>query len=119
MLNGAPVNTDCTGFASLVIYKTYGTTSIFSSSSIFSNSHYEEVPRSEVQPGDIFAYTSPQGHGGIVIEASNGIVTKIAETGGTEGRSGNNNNIGYSGPESFSVTNMNGPNGHFFRWKGN
>jgi len=117
--NNTPINTDCTGFASLVIYKTYGATSIFSSSSIFGDSHYEEIPRSDVQPGDIFAYTSPQGHGGIVIEASNGVVTKIAETGGTEGRSGSNNNIGYSGSDSFSVKNMNSLNGHFFRWKGN
>ncbi len=118
MLNGAPVNVDCTGFASLVMYKTYGQMTSFTSYSIFDDPLYEEVPRSEVSPGDIFAYNEPSGHGGIVIEASNGVVTKIAETGGSEGRSGGNSNIGYSGADSFSVTNMNGSSGHFFRWKG-
>ncbi len=118
MLNdGAPLNIDCTGFASLAIYKAYGEMTSFTSESIFSDPMYEEIDRSEVRPGDIFAYNSPQGHGGIVIEASDGKVQKIAETGGTEGRSGSNNNIGYSGASGFSVTNMNGENGHFFRYK--
>ncbi len=118
MLSGAPINVDCTGFASLSIYKAFGTMTSFTSQSIFNNDQYEEIDRSNVQPGDVFAYNSPEGHGGIVIEVDNGTVTKIAETGGWEGRSGRNNNIGYSGSNSWSVTNMNGPNGHFFRWKG-
>ncbi len=119
MLNGAPISVDCTGFASLVIYKAFGEMTTFTSYSIFGNSQYEEVDRSDVQPGDIFAFNSPQGHGGIVVEAANGVVTKIAETGGTEGRSGSNNNIGYSGADSYSVNIINGSEGHFFRWKGN
>lgn len=118
MLNGSPINVDCTGFASLVMYKTYGEMTSFTSYSIFNDPLYKEIDRADVQPGDIFAYNSPSGHGGIVIEASNGVVTKIAETGGSEGASGSNNNIGYSGPDSFSVQNMNGENGHFFRWNG-
>lgn len=118
MLNGSPINVDCTGFASLVMYKTYGEMTSFTSESIFSDSLYKEIDRADVKPGDIFAYNSPSGHGGIVIEASDGVVTKIAETGGSEGQSGSNSNIGYSGPESFSVQNMNGENGHFFRWNG-
>ncbi len=118
MLNGSPINVDCTGFASLVMYKVYGETTSFCSSSIADHPNYEEIPRNSVQPGDIFAYTSPSGHGGIVIEVNNGVVTKIAETGGREGRSGNNTNIGYSGSDDFSVRNMNGENGHFYRYKG-
>lgn len=118
MLSGSPINVDCTGFASLVMYKAYGQMTSFTSASIFSDPLYEEVSRSDVRPGDVFAYNSPHGHGGIVVEASNGVVTKIAETGGTEGRSGANSNIGYSGADSYSVTNMNSSNGHFFRWKG-
>ena len=118
MLNGSPINVDCTGFASLVMYKTFGKMTSFTSQSIFTDSLYEEVPRSDVRPGDVFAYNSPSGHGGIVIEASNGKVTKIAESGGTEGRSGKNTNIGYSGSSDFSVTNSNSANGHFFRFKG-
>ena len=118
MLSGSPINVDCTGFASLVMYKAFGQITSFSSESIFGDSMYEEVPRSDVKPGDIFAYNSPQGHGGIVIEAQNGVVTKIAETGGMEGRSGNNNNIGYSGSSDSSVVNANSENGHFFRHRG-
>lgn len=118
MLSGGEINVDCTGFASLVMYKTYGQMTSFTSASIFSDPLYEEIPRADVRPGDIFAYNDPTGHGGIVIEASNGLVTKIAETGGSEGKTGKNSNIGYSGAESFSVTNMNSQNGHFFRWKG-
>ena len=118
MLNGSPINVDCTGFASLVMYMTYGVMTSFTSYSIFTDPLYEEIPKDQVRPGDIFAYNSPSGHGGIVIEVKNGKVTKIAETGGTEGRSGNNSNIGYSGSSDFSVTNANGPNGHFFRFKG-
>lgn len=117
--NSKPLLLDCTGFASLVMYKTYGKETTFASMTIFSDPLYVEVERSDVRPGDIFVYNAPSGHGGIVIEASNGKVTKIAETGGVEGRSGLNNNIGYSsGDGSFSISNMNGPNGHFFRWKG-
>ncbi len=119
MLNGSPINVDCTGFASLVMYKTYGKMTSFTSSSIFSDPLYEEVSRADVRPGDVFVYESPSGHGGIVIEASGGVVTKIAEAGGSEGRSGSNNNIGYSNTGDFSITNINGRNGHFFRWKGN
>ena len=101
------------------MYKTYGKETTFASGTIFSDPLYVEVERSDVRPGDIFVYNAPSGHGGIVIEASGGKVTKIAETGGVEGRSGLNNNIGYSsGDGSFSISNMNGPNGHFFRWKG-
>ncbi len=118
MLNGSPIDVDCTGFASLVIYKAFGKMASFSSESIFSDPSYEEVSRSDVRPGDIFAYNSPSGHGGIVIETQNGKITKIAETGGVEGRSGNNSNIGYSGSDDFSVTNSNSDNGHFFRLKG-
>ena len=117
MLNGnAPINVDCTGFASLVVYKAYGKMTSFSSETIFNDPLYKEIDRSEVRPGDIFAYNSPDGHGGIVIEVSNGKVTKIAETGGTGGRSGSNSNIGYSSSSDFSVKNMNGENGHFFRF---
>lgn len=122
MLNGAPINVDCTGFASLVMYKAFGQMTSFSSSSIFNDPLYEEVSRSDVRPGDVFAYEAPSGHGGIVIEVSNGEVTKIAETnkGSGEGvKNPPNTNIGYSGADDFSVQNMNGPNGHFFRWKGN
>lgn len=117
MLNGSPVNVDCTGFASLAVYKAYGKMTSFTSESIFNDPLYKEIDRSEVRPGDIFAYNSPSGHGGIVIEVSDGKVTKIAETGGTEGRSGSNNNIGYASGNDFSITNMNGENGHFFRYK--
>ena len=125
-----PVNVDCTGFASLVYRKTYGdeftANDIFATCGIIggANPSYVEVPRSEVSPGDIFAYDpgllcGQNGHGGIVVEASNGVVTKIAETGGSEGRSGSNNNLGYSsGESSYSISRMNGPDGHFFRWKG-
>lgn len=118
MLNGSPINVDCTGFASLVMYKAFGKMTSFTSYSIFSDPLYEEVPRSDVRPGDVFAYNSPSGHGGIVIEATNGVVTRIAETGGPEGKSGKNTNIGYSNSNDFSVTNMNGANGHFFRFRG-
>ena len=119
MLNGAPINVDCTGFASLVMYKTYGKMTSFTSYSIFSDPLYEEVPREEVRPGDVFAYNSPSGHGGIVIEVKNGKVTKIAETDdNASGKSGANHNIGYSDSNDFSVQNVNGPNGHFFRFKG-
>lgn len=117
MLSGSPINVDCTGFASLVMYKTFGKMTSFTSYSIFGDPLYEEVDRSDVQPGDVFAYNSPSGHGGIVIEAKNGKVTKIAETGGPEGKKGGNTNIGYSNSGDFSVQNMNGPNGHFFRFK--
>ena len=117
MLNGSPINVDCTGFASLVMYKAFGKMTSFTSYSIFTDPLYEEVAREDVRPGDVFAYNSPSGHGGIVVAADNGVVTKIAETGGPEGRSGGNTNIGYSNSGDFSVTNMNGPNGHFFRFK--
>lgn len=118
MLNGSPVNVDCTGFASLVMYKTFGKMTSFTSESIFNDPLYEEISSSDIQPGDIFAYNSPSGHGGIIIEVSNGKITKIAETGGTEGKSGNNTNIGYSDASDFSVINANSSNGHFFRYKG-
>ncbi|MBR2741161.1 hypothetical protein IKD98_00135 [Candidatus Saccharibacteria bacterium] len=122
MLNGAPINVDCTGFASLVMYKAYGKLDPLSFASMtiqYAPDTYEKIDRSKVRPGDIFVYNSPSGHGGIVIEASNGVVTKIAETGGWIGQSGANTNIGYSeGAASFSITNMNGPNGEFYRYKG-
>lgn len=117
MLNGSPIDVDCTGFASLVMYKAFGKMTSFTSYSIFNDPLYEEVKREDVQPGDVFAYNSPTGHGGIVVEAKDGVVTKIAETGGPEGKSGNNTNIGYSNSNDFSVQNMNGANGHFFRFK--
>ena len=123
---GAPMaNIDCTGFASLVYWYTYG--DAFKDSDIISSyelvygspSSYVEVNRSEVRPGDMFAYNDGhEGHGGIVIEVENGKVTKIAETGGKQGRSGNNTTLGYSGPDDYSVRHMNTDAGHFYRWKG-
>lgn len=120
--NGAPMsNIDCTGFASLVYWYTYGDDfkegDIFYSDGIIGGefSSYREVDRSEARPGDIFAYS---GHGGIVIEIENGKVTKIAETGGTSGKSGKNSTLGYSGPNDKAVRIMNTDAGHFFRWKG-
>lgn len=122
VLNEGDVNViDCTGFASEVYYMTYKDefkqSDIFYSNGIINGkfSSYKEVDRSEVRPGDIFAY---DGHGGIVIEAENGVVTKIAETGGKGGRSGKNENIGYSDSSDYSVRKMNTSAGHFFRWKG-
>ena len=117
---GASNNIDCTGFASMVYWMVYGDefeeSDIFSSGSILAGEpSYKEVSRSEVRPGDIFAY---QGHGGIVVEVKDGKVTKIAETGGKEGRSGKNQNLGYSGKSDYSVRHMNGSAGHFYRWKG-
>ena len=117
---GAKNNIDCTGFASMVYWMVYGdefdSGDIFSSSSILNGmSSYREVSRSELRPGDIFAYS---GHGGIVVEVKNGKVTKIAETGGKEGRSGKNHNIGYSSKGDYSIRRMNSSAGHFYRWKG-
>ncbi len=111
-----PINVDCTGFASLVMYKAFGEEQSFSSSSIAGHPSYEEIDKKDARPGDIFAYS---GHGGVIIEVTDGQVTKIAETGGQEGRSGGNNNIGYSGPSDFSVRNTNSDNGHIYRYKGN
>lgn len=121
--NGAENNIDCTGFASMVYWLAYGdefdSNDIFSSSSILGGMpSYKEVSRSEVRPGDIFAYATPKGHGGIVIEVKNGKVTKIAETHGKQGRRGKNKNLGYSGKNDFSVRNANSSAGHFYRWKG-
>ena len=119
--NNAQNNIDCTGFASMVYWMVYGDefddNDIFDSRGIIDGKFpsYKEVDRSEVRPGDIFAY---DGHGGIVVEVDNGKVTKIAETGGKEGRSGKNNNIGYSGKSDYSVRHMNTDAGHFYRWKG-
>lgn len=120
---GAFNRIDCTGFASMVYWWVYGdefkSTDIFSSSSIIDGmSSYKEVSRSEVRPGDIFAYKTPKGHGGIVIEVKNGKVTKIAETNGREGRKGENKTLGYSSGNDFSIRNINGDAGHFYRWKG-
>lgn len=120
--NNAPINVDCTGFASLVMYKTYGQMTTFTSSSIFSDPMYKEVPKTEARPGDIFAYNpstgADSGHGGVVIEVNNGEVTKIAETGGMEGRSGRNNNIGYSSTGDYTIGVINSSAGHIFRWNG-
>ncbi len=117
LLKGS-INVDCTGFASLVMYKAFGEELSFSSSSIADHPSYEEIDKKDAQPGDIFAYNSPRGHGGIIIEVEDGQVTKIAETGGGEGRSGANNNIGYSGASDFSARNTNSDNGHIYRYKG-
>lgn len=119
MLSNSPVDVDCTGFASLVIYKAYGIFSPFASADILTNPTYEEIPREDVQPGDIFAFNSPYGHGGIVIEVKNGRVTKIAETtkdASAEGKGGKNTNIGYTN-EGKHTDILNDPtgDGHFFR----
>ncbi|MBO7718475.1 C39 family peptidase [Candidatus Saccharibacteria bacterium] len=132
--NNAKNVIDCTGFASMVYYMTYKDQftedDIFSSESIKSGaeSSYVRIPLSEVRPGDIFAYGgyngdggSWKGHGGIVVEIDNGKVTRIAETGGQEGKSGNNETLGYSGTSDGSVKRINWTEGndtYFFRWKG-
>ncbi len=121
--NNKPIDLDCTGFASLALYKAFGDkfkeSHIFSSASIYTNSAYKRIDRKDIQPGDIAAASDY--HGVIIIEVQDGKVTKIAETGGTEGRSGSNNNIGYSGPSDYTVRDINGEGSHnynFFRYKG-
>ncbi len=126
-LNGDSIDVDCTGFSTLVLYKAFGVVASHDSAGLVSGEEsglFEEVPRSEVRPGDVFAFRYPSGgsgHGGIVIEAANGVVTKVAEAVGAgmaeEGRSGNNYNIGYSTSGS-TIDNLNSDAGHFYRLKG-
>ncbi len=127
MLNGSPVNVDCTGFSTLVMYKAFGVVAPHSSASIIAGNDsdkYEEIPRSEVAPGDIFAFKSSEswsgGHGGVVVEVENGNITKVAEAGlsGGEGSSGNNTNIGYTTNDFYSLKYLNDGSGHFYRLKG-
>lgn len=123
--NGDPIKVDCTGFVNLVMYKAFGQNPNIFTGNIDESEYFEEVQLKDVQPGDAFAYDPKWGykgdaHGGIVLEVDNGKVTKIAEVGGQEGRSGDKNkNVGYStGDGVFTISNINGSNGHFFRWKG-
>lgn len=119
--NGAENIIDCTGFASMVYWMVYEDefeeSDIFDSNGIVDGHFpsYKEVDRSDVRPGDIFAY---RGHGGIVVEVENGKVTRIAEVNAKEGKSGKNENIGYSGKSDYSVKKANSSAGHFYRWKG-
>lgn len=126
--NGAHMGVDCTGFASLVMYATFGVKETFATSSIAGNSNYKEVPKSDIQPGDIFAYNyGCTAHGGIIIEVNNGRITKIAQTGRssyiTEGFGGKNSNIGYTSDPGGNAGNMSCANGgasdvKYYRYKG-
>lgn len=82
--NNAAVHVDCTGFASLVMYDAFGSEQIFTSYDNLGPPNFVEVSKSDVEPGDVFAYNSGNNckpHGGIVVEIKNGLVTKIAQTG--------------------------------------
>ena len=127
--NNAAVNVDCTGFASLVMYDAFGVEQSFCTADIAGNSNYVEVPASEVQPGDIFAYNyGCTAHGGIVAEVKNGKVTKIAQTGASKGYAnigtyGKNNNLGYTEDPGGVNGNLRCVNGDatdmkFYRYKG-
>jgi hypothetical protein len=101
---------DCTGFTSLAVYRATGLKLNY-----FTGSFYDEAahaPRDSVegyekvstpQPGDIGINhrISRSDHGFIVIEVTNGVVTKTAETGGKIGRSGLNDNLGYKDCNDF------------------
>lgn len=131
MLNGAPVNVDCTGFSALVLYKAFGIYAEHSSHDLLNGNrteYYEEIPRSEVKPGDLFAFHSGAGisggHGGIVIEVNNGKITKVAEAGCSGGLacdggglSATNTNIAYT-TTGYSINYTNSDAGHFYRFKG-
>lgn len=127
--NNASLLVDCTGFASLVMYDAFGVKQSFSTWDIASNANYVEIPKSEVQPGDIFSYNSgcSSPHGGIVVEMKNGKFTNIAQTGRssyiTKGFGGKNNNIGYSNYPNGIDGNLRCLNGDatdlkFYRYKG-
>ena len=82
--DGAVMGVDCTGFASLVMYSTFGVKETFWTGSIAGNSNYKEIPKSDIQPGDIFNYNDSancKAHGGIIINVNGDTITKIAQTG--------------------------------------
>lgn len=133
--NNAKVEVDCTGFASLVMYATFGVKETFWTGSIAGNSNYVEVPKSDIQPGDIFNYNSGcTAHGGIVVEVKDGTVTKIAQTGRpsiggynmVSGVAGTNNpekSLGYFEDPDGVNSNLQCVNGKatdlkFYRYKG-
>ena len=127
--DGAAINVDCTGFASLVMYDAFGVEQPFCTADIASNPNYVEVSKSEVRPGDIFAYNyGCTAHGGIVAEVNNGRVTKIAQTGASRGYAnigtyGKNNNLGYTKDPNGVNGNLSCVNGgasdaKFYRYKG-
>jgi hypothetical protein len=111
------------------MYSAFGVKETFWTGSIASNSNYKEVPKSNIQPGDIFNHNDSSGckaHGGIIIEVNDGTITKIAQTGRasyiTEGFSGNNNNIGYTADPNGVNGNLNcannAPDVKYYRYKG-
>ena len=133
--NNAKVEVDCTGFASLVMYDAFGVKQTFSTFDIAGNPNYKEIPKSDVQPGDIFSYNTCSGtsaHGGIVLEVKNGKFTKIAQTGKTNGgynmidgaisSSGSGRTLGYFEDSNGSNSNLRCLNGDasdlkFYRYK--
>jgi N-acetylmuramoyl-L-alanine amidase len=106
---------DCTGFVATVMYKAFGFWDHRPSANLINGGgNYQEVDDSEVQPGDVFVH---RGHAGIVIEVEDGKITKTAETGGMEGMSGNNDNVGYKSGDRTSG--QIGENGNkYLRWTG-
>ena len=127
--DGAEMLVDCTGFASLVMYDTFGVKETFWTGSIAGNSNYKEVSKEDVEPGDIFNYNDSSNcsaHGGIIIEKNGNTITKIAQTGRqsyiTEGWGGKNENVGYTKDSSGSSGNLscvnNAPDVKYYRYKG-
>lgn len=112
ILKGRYFETDCTGFASFVMYDAFGVKEVFWTGSIASNSNYKEVSKSEVQVGDIFNYNyGCTAHGGIITKIENGKITEIAQTGRpeylTSGTSSKNGRLGYSYYPNLDNGNLN------------
>ncbi len=112
ILKGRYFETDCTGFASFVMYAAFGTKQVFWTGSIASMSDYKEIPKDQVQVGDIFNYNyGCTAHGGIITKIENGKITEIAQTGRasylTSGTSAKNQRLGYSYYPNLDNGNLN------------
>lgn len=130
ILKGKYFETDCTGFASFVMYDAFGVKEVFWTGSIAGNSNYKEIPKDQVQVGDIFNYNNGcAAHGGIVTKIEDGKIVEIAQTGNskgqkylTSGTSAKNNRLGYSYYPNLDNGNLNCVNGKatdlkFYRYK--
>ena len=117
MLNGAPINVKCDDFVMLVMYKSFNNTSYLSHREIQHRDQYQEIPRTQTSPGDIFAYTEPNGDGhmGIITETNDGIVTGIVHA------TINNHKPGYivysKGINNWAIKKINSNIGRFYRLK--
>lgn len=134
ILKGKYFETDCTGFASFVMYAAFGVKKVFwtgyDPDGISNNPNYKEIPKDQVQVGDIFNYNyGCSAHGGIVTKIEDGKIVEIAQTGNsrgqhylTSGTSSKNNRLGYSYYPNLDNGNLDCVNGRatdlkFYRYK--